>query len=66
MADRQPLLFVTPNAVAIDGSDNLYIADNTSREIRKVSAQTGIINAVAGNGTFLIERGRRAGHTGRT
>ncbi len=46
--------FVSPNALAIDGANNLYIADNTYYEIRKVSAQTGIITAVAGNGTYAF------------
>src|ERR1022692_381452 len=36
-----------PNAVAVDGFGNLYIADNYL--IRKVAAATGIITTVAGN-----------------
>jgi sugar lactone lactonase YvrE len=40
-----------PAAVALDGADNLYIADKTNNVIRKVTAATGIINTVAGNGT---------------
>lgn len=40
----------TPSGVAVDGSGNLFIADNGSARIRKVSA-AGIISTVAGNGT---------------
>jgi hypothetical protein len=44
----------TPARVAVDGADNLYIADQSNNRIRKVSV--GIITTVAGNGT--------AGYTG--
>jgi len=37
-------------AVAVDGSGNLYIADSLNYVIRKVTAATGIITTVAGNG----------------
>ena len=40
-----------PRGVAVDGSGNLYIADNQGNAIRKVVAETGIITTVAGNGT---------------
>lgn len=36
----------------MDGSGNLYIADSSSQRIRKVSAQTGIITTVAGEGGY--------------
>ena len=39
-----------PQAVAIDGSGNLYIADSGNNRIRKVSA-AGVIMTFAGNGT---------------
>ena len=39
-----------PIAVAVDVSDNVYIADYGSNRIRKVSA-AGIITTIAGNGT---------------
>ena len=39
-----------PYSVAIDGSENLYIADSENHVIRKVSASTGIITTIAGNG----------------
>jgi hypothetical protein len=37
--------------VAVDSSGNLYIGDTGSNRIRKVTASTGIISTVAGNGT---------------
>ena len=45
-----------PSSVAVDMSGNIYIADLDNLRIRKVSASTGIISTVAGNGT--------AGYTG--
>ncbi len=39
-----------PYAVAVDGSDNLYIADGNTPRIRRVDAATGVISTVAGNG----------------
>jgi sugar lactone lactonase YvrE len=36
--------------MATDASDNLYIADNFNNRIRMVSAATGIVTTVAGNG----------------
>jgi hypothetical protein len=38
-------------AAAIDGGGNLYIATYADNRIRKVTAATGIITTVAGNGT---------------
>jgi sugar lactone lactonase YvrE len=42
---------VFPEGVAVDSSGNLYIADSGNNVIRKVTAATGIITTVAGNGT---------------
>src|SRR3954447_14602278 len=39
-----------PRSVAVDGSGNIYIPDNN--RIRKVSAETGVITTVAGNGSY--------------
>jgi hypothetical protein len=39
-----------PLAIAIDSLDNIYIADDFNSRIRKVTAATGIITTVAGNG----------------
>jgi hypothetical protein len=40
-----------PTGVAVDGAGNLYIADGINNRIRKVTAATGIITTVAGNGS---------------
>ncbi len=39
-----------PYGVAVDGSGNVYIADQNNNRIRKVNA-SGIISTIAGNGT---------------
>jgi len=41
--------FGDPSGVAVDSSGNLYVTDQTSNRIRKVS--NGVITPVAGNGT---------------
>jgi len=40
-----------PMGIAIDGSNNLYVADLNNCRIRKITASTGIITTVAGDGT---------------
>ena len=40
----------SPVNVAIDGDDNLYIADFSNHRIRKIIAATGIITTIAGTG----------------
>jgi sugar lactone lactonase YvrE len=47
-----------PEAVAVDGDGNLFIADTFNNRVRKVSA-SGIITTVAGNGTadFCCDNG---------
>ena len=40
-----------PVSVAVDSAGNLYIADSVNSRIRKVSASSGQITTVAGNGT---------------
>src|ERR1700678_3079135 len=40
-----------PEGVAVDSAGNIYIADQQNSRIRKVTASTGIISTVAGNGT---------------
>jgi len=40
----------SPAGVAVDGADNLYIADSNNNRVREVGAATGVITTVAGNG----------------
>ena len=40
-----------PIGLAVDSAGNLYIADSDSHVVRKVTAATGIITTVAGNGS---------------
>ena len=40
----------TPSGVAVDNAGNVYIADTWNNRIRKVSAASGIITTVAGDG----------------
>jgi len=40
-----------PYGVEVDGSGNIYIADENNHRIRKVDASTGNITTIAGNGT---------------
>lgn len=42
----------SPVDIAIDGSNNFYIADQLNQRIRKVTAATGFISTVAGTGTL--------------
>jgi MBG domain (YGX type)/Chitobiase/beta-hexosaminidase C-terminal domain/FG-GAP-like repeat/Abnormal spindle-like microcephaly-assoc'd, ASPM-SPD-2-Hydin/NHL repeat len=41
-----------PEAIAIDKAGNVYIADNQNYLVRMVSAATGIISTIAGNGDY--------------
>jgi len=43
--------FYGPDSVAVDAGGNLYIADLLNFRVRKVSAATGTITTVAGNGS---------------
>lgn len=40
-----------PQSIAVDAQGNLYIADTANQRVRMVSAATGVITTVAGNGT---------------
>jgi len=49
--------FVLPQSVAVDAAGNLYIGDDSSGLVRKVTAATGIINTVAGAGALRAATG---------
>jgi hypothetical protein len=54
MGDNGPAADATlndPSGVALDGAGNLYIADAGNNRVRVISAATGIIATLAGNGT---------------
>jgi len=50
-------LLNNPFGVAVDGAGNIFIADSDNSRIRKVSAGTGIITTVAGNGSATSGEG---------
>jgi sugar lactone lactonase YvrE len=39
-----------PTCIALDGADDIYIADSANNVIRKITASTGVISTIAGNG----------------
>nr|WP_286672297.1 cadherin-like beta sandwich domain-containing protein [Cohnella hashimotonis] len=43
-----------PVGLAIDGNDNLYIADSSNNRVRKVDRLSGKISTVAGKGTYGV------------
>ncbi len=45
-----------PGGISLDTSGNLYIADSSNNQIRKVNLQSGIISTVAGNGQAYVGR----------
>jgi hypothetical protein len=44
--------FNAPSGVALDGAGNLFIADTGNNVVREITAATGYINTVAGDGTL--------------
>jgi sugar lactone lactonase YvrE/predicted small lipoprotein YifL len=44
--------FRSPAGIAVDGTGNLFIADQGNHRIRKVEAATGLITTVVGTGEF--------------
>ena len=43
---------IFPQGIAVDGTGNLYIADNDVNSVRVVNAATGIITTLAGNASY--------------
>jgi DNA-binding beta-propeller fold protein YncE len=43
--------FHNPHSLALDDRDNIYIADQSNHRVRKIDAETGQIETLAGNGT---------------
>jgi sugar lactone lactonase YvrE len=53
-----------PGALAVDGSDNLFIADAGNIRVRRVDAVSKTISTVAGNGTYTAQDGVAATSSG--
>jgi gliding motility-associated-like protein len=43
--------FFYPMGICFDAANNLYVADNLNKRVRKVDAVSGIITTIAGNGS---------------
>ena len=57
-------LLNNPSGIAVDGAGNLYIADKYNARIRKVTAATGVISTLAGNGLGYSGDGGPAAEAG--
>ncbi|MGA3212646.1 MAG: Ig-like domain repeat protein [Terriglobales bacterium] len=53
-----------PDGIALDKAGNLYVADTLNNVVRKVTASTGIITTVVGNGYGAGSLGDEGGYTG--
>ena len=50
-----------PFDVAVDGDGNVYIADSDNHRIRKVTVATGVIDTIAGSGSYGAGNGGYSG-----
>ena len=51
----------SPTGLAIDVAGNLYVADSANRRVRRINAVTGVIDTLAGTGTWTyVADGRPA------
>ena len=50
-----------PTGIGVDGAGDVFISDTLDQEIREVSATTGLITTVAGNGTACNPPGSACG-----
>jgi DNA-binding beta-propeller fold protein YncE len=48
-----------PHSIALDRDDNLFIADIGNHRIRRVDAETGVIDSIAGNGERTLPKDGR-------
>jgi streptogramin lyase len=48
--------FRQPHSIALDDADNVYIADIGNHRIRRIDAETGVIDSIAGNGEKQMPR----------
>lgn len=50
--------------IAVDAAENVYYIDNNVNRVRKISAATGMLSTIAGNGTTLTGVGKPATEVG--
>ncbi len=54
----------SPEGLALDGAENVYLSDTMNHRVRKVDAKTGLITTVAGNGDSGYEDSGNMGGCG--